>query len=404
MYPQVFDAAKQVDQAFLIIFGFSAVILLLICGVTLFFIWRYHHSRHPQAADIEGNVLAELIWTLLPTIIVMALFYFGWTSYSSMRDAPEGAMEISVDAKMWSWIFTYSNGKRANILMAPVNTPVKLNMTSKDVIHSFFVPAMRIKMDTVPGMSTYVWFKSDETGDFDILCAEYCGLKHANMITTLKVVAQEEFDAWLAGGDEQAQGKALLDKHGCLDCHTLDGAESDGPTLQGIAGREVRLLKPDGSTEKIEVTAQYLREAILYPDKSLVEGWDDIMPPYEGDISEEDLNGIVNYLMSGDSKGAHPGRAKAEMEGCISCHSTDGSIIEGPSFKGLYNSMRDVVDADGKESKVKAGDAYLREAILYPDKVLTKDYDDVMPPYDDMPKETLDDIVDWMKTLGAPEK
>ncbi|MGE4298519.1 MAG: cytochrome c oxidase subunit II [Desulfovibrionaceae bacterium] len=399
MYPQVFAAAAQVDRTFMLIFGFSVCILVAVTATMLWFLWRYHYTRNPVPTDIKGSFWAELIWTVIPVCIVAGLFWSGWNSYKALRAVPADAMEIGVTARMWSWRFSYANGKRSNVLVAPLGRAVKLDMTSVDVIHSFYVPAMRIKMDTVPGMRTYVWFKADEVGEYDIMCAEYCGLKHANMITTLKVVPQDAFAEWLAGGTDE-KTVALFDTHGCTGCHSLDGSEGAGPSLLGIAGRQTTVVFPDGEKRDVVADAAYLRQSILKPDATVVQGYDDIMPPYEGAIPDAELTAMVNYLLKGEARAPHPGRALAESEGCLSCHSSDGSEIAGPSFKGLYGSAR-IVLANGKEREVTADEAYIKESILTPEAAIVKGYAPIMPPYDTLGSEQVDTLEDYIKSLAG---
>lgn len=399
MIRQVFEAARQVDQAFLVILGIAAGILLLVTALMLFFVVRYHHTRHPRAVEIPGNVWLELAWVLIPSVLVLAMFWFGWSSYKAMRAAPQGAMEIGVEGRMWSWSFIYPGGRRAGVLMAPVDTPVKLSMTSLDVIHSFYVPAMRIKMDTVPGMTTTAWFKSDSTGEFDILCAEYCGLKHANMLAVLKVVEEPEFRAWLEGESAgAARGVELLEGYGCTACHSLDGTPGVGPSLMGIAGRRFTAVAPDGGTVELVADEAYLRRAILEPDAEYVQGYDPAMPPYEGAIPEEDLAAMLAYLLRGDAEPEPEGRTLAEAEGCLSCHSTDGSLVAGPTLRGLAGAARAVV-VGGAVRTVTADDGYLRESILDPGAKVVEGFDPFMPPYDHLSAEQVDVLVRWIGTL-----
>ncbi|WP_461209194.1 cytochrome c oxidase subunit II [Desulfocurvus sp. DL9XJH121] len=400
MTGQVFEAARLVDQAFLFILSIAVGILLLVTALMLFFVWRYHYTKNPVPTETPGNIWLELAWVVIPCVLVLFMFFAGWDSYKAMRSAPEGAMEIGVEGRMWSWAFTYPDGRRSKELVVPVDTPVLLKMTSVDVIHSFYVPAMRIKMDTVPGLTTTVWFKSDAAGEFDILCAEYCGLKHANMLAVLKVVGQEEYEAWARGATPgAARGVELLEANGCTACHSLDGSESVGPSFKGISGRGVTVLLPDGAKAERIVDESYLRLAILQPEAEVVEGFDPVMPPYEGALSDEDLKAMVGYLMRGDAAPAPPGRELAENEGCLSCHSTDGTVIAGPSFRGLAGSRRQVV-ADGKETDVVADDAYLARSIVDPGASVTKDFDPFMPPYDHLAPEQVQALVDWIKSLG----
>lgn len=396
MTPPITAVAAQVDQVFLLIFGVSAAILLLVTGLMVWFVIRYHHTRHPQAADIRGNVLAEVIWTVIPTILVLGMFYYGWTSFKALRSVPADAMRVRVTARMWSWVFEYENGRRASTLYVPVDRAVRLDMTSVDVIHSFFVPAFRIKMDTVPGMETYAWFQAGRTGTYDVLCAEYCGLRHANMLSTVEVLEPEAFRQWYessARGDEAAVG--LLESYGCTGCHSLDGSEEMGPTLLNIYGAR-RTVSDGNGTREIIVDEPYLRRAIVDPDAELVVGFEG-MPSYKEEMPQRDLDVILGYLTGGAKRDLDKGRQLMEAEGCLSCHSTDGSEVAGPTLKGIFG--RTVKRADGSE--VEADDQYLREAILDPEKFIVVGYDPIMPSYGHLSEEQVQAMIDYMHLLGA---
>ncbi len=300
MYPQSLSPVQQVDFALLLIFVFSAVVLGVLTIITLYFLWRYNHKRNPVPTNIKGNLTAEILWTLIPSLMIMGLFYYGWTGYQALRTVPDNAMEVEVTAKMFSWTFTYENGKSSSYLAVPVGTPVKLNLRSVDVIHSFFVPAFRIKMDTVPGMKTYAWFRSEREGVYDIYCAEYCGLKHSAMLSTVRAMPQKDFDTWLADtgpADGPKAGLALMDSQGCFSCHTVNGSGSDnGPDLKGLYGRR-HVVIINKKEKEIIADEAYLREAIIAPGKSLVKGYDDTMPAYE-ELTESQLVNIIEYLRS----------------------------------------------------------------------------------------------------------
>lgn len=421
MYSQVFSAAKEVDKAFVIIFGFAVFVLAAVTILMLWFLWRYHHTRHPKPADIDGSVWAEIVWTVLPTLIVLGLFWTGWTSFKAMRTIPDGAMVVEAEGRMWSWKFTYDNGKTSDILVVPVNTPVKLALSAKDVIHSFYVPAMRLKWDMVPGMDTDAWFESDAIGDFDIFCAEYCGLRHSDMVTTLRVVSLEDYTAWLdrsapakaeTAGSSVTSGPdpvALMQTNGCLDCHdydgSMDGSQDIAPRLDGIGKTEVTLLLPDQSEKTAVRDADYLRRAILDPSAEIVSGFDDGMYSYEGELSEADLEAMVGYLLDPTALPAaptvHPGQLLAEEEGCLACHSTDGTDGVGPTLAGLAGSRRTVEAETGGPRQVTADPAYLRESIRNPSTLITEGYYDGMPPYDDMSEDRLRTILDWLGTMGT---
>lgn len=413
MYPQIFSAAREVDQAFLIILGFSVFILIVVTVAMLWFLWRYNYKRNPVAADIRGNIWAEIVWTVLPTVIVLGLFWTGWSSFKAMRTIPDGAMVVEVEGRMWSWKFTYENGKTSQELVAPLNTPIKLALSSRDVIHSFYIPAMRVKWDVVPGMDTSAWIESDTLGEYDIFCAEYCGLKHADMITKLKVVTAEEFQAWLEGtaegeaGDAKPRGLSLMEEFGCFDCHTMDGTDDVAPPLNDIAGKERLIILPDGDKRSVKADAHYLKTSIMDPGVELVDGFGDEMPPYSDELNPEDLGAIVNYLLGNDETGTplakpvHPGLHLAEVEGCLKCHSIDGTTKgRVPTLLGLYGSMVKV-ERDGEKQAVVADEEYLRQSIRHSSTLVADGFADIMPSYKDLDEETVEGLVAFIKSLGG---
>ncbi|MCP4673670.1 MAG: cytochrome c oxidase subunit II, partial [Desulfobacula sp.] len=177
--------------------------LFVITCVMIFFVIRYRRSKNPEPADIRGNLLLEITWVIIPSFIAISMFISGWKSYTGLRNVPKNTMEISVIGQSFSWIFIYPNEKETeNLLVVPVNKPVKLNLTSDDVLHSLYIPAFRIKIDAVKGMHTYAWFLPEETGEYDFQCTEFCGSGHSDMLGTLKVVTFEEYTDWLEQDDE----------------------------------------------------------------------------------------------------------------------------------------------------------------------------------------------------------
>lgn len=200
-----------VDRTFLYIIGISLVLLFGITATMIAFVIRYRRSRHPVAADIRGHTGLEVAWTLIPLAIALSMFYFGWQSYLGLRTVPPNAMQIEVTAEEYAWVFTYPNGKESiNELVVPLDRPVKLNITSRDVIHSLFIPAYRIKIDALKGMKTYAWFLPDRLGRFTVLCAEYCGTGHADMTGEVKVVPADAFAEWLARPAEAKPAAAVV--------------------------------------------------------------------------------------------------------------------------------------------------------------------------------------------------
>jgi cytochrome c oxidase subunit 2 len=189
---------QGVDLAFWYILGFSIVLLIGITVVMVYFVVKYRRSKNPVASDIRDNYPLEIVWTIIPTLIALSMFYFGWSSYLGLRTVPDDAMEVEVIGQQFSWIFVYENDKETeNELVVPQGRAIKLNISSIDVLHSFFIPAFRIKVDAVKGMPTYAWFLADEVGEYDIQCTEYCGVDHFAMLAILKIVPEEEFEKWL---------------------------------------------------------------------------------------------------------------------------------------------------------------------------------------------------------------
>lgn len=189
---------EGVDQAFWYILGISIVLLFGITVVMVYFVVKYRRSKNPVPSDIRDNYLLEVIWTIIPTLIALSMFYIGWTSYMGLRNVPEDAMEVEVLGQQYSWIFVYDNDKETeNELVVPEGQAIKLNISSLDVLHSFYLPAFRVKVDAVKGMPTYAWFYADEAGEYDIQCTEYCGVDHYAMVAKLRIVPEDEFLKWL---------------------------------------------------------------------------------------------------------------------------------------------------------------------------------------------------------------
>jgi len=401
MYPQL-DSVQKVDIAFYYIIGISIVILIGIVLTMLYFLYKYNHKRNPEPADIEGNFLAETLWTVIPTLIAISMFLVGWDSFTALRSAPKSALNINVEARMWSWKFTYPQGFSADELYVPVNKPVKLNITSKDVIHSFYAPAYRIKVDAVPGMNTYTWFNPSKEGVFDVYCAEYCGVGHSNMMSKIHVVSSEEYEQFinenLSKKESAVTLPALLNKYNCTDCHSLDGTVLVGPSLKDIYKREVTVIE-NGKEKTVIADKDYLRESILNPSQKVVKGFDAIMSSYKDDISEKDLENMISLFAGGKvSENKTDGENIAEDSGCFGCHSTDGSVTVGPSFKGMYGSKETVI-RDGERVEIVVDEQYLKDSIQFPGKDIVEGFDPMMPPYNNLSEEELDALIDYIKNV-----
>lgn len=285
-----------VDSVFLFITVISVILLVGITGVMVYFVVKYNRKRNPSPKDIEGNLLLEILWTVIPTILVLAIFYYGWEGFKFMRKVPENAMPVKVTARQFSWSFEYSNGRKSDVLRVPVKKPVKLTITSADVIHSLYIPAFRAKEDAVPGMETYLWFLPDETGTYDLFCTEYCGAGHASMITKVEVVPEGEFEEWYRGEareTERDKGLRLLQEKGCLGCHSTDGSKKIGPTFKGLFGRQVTVLT-DGKARTITTDEGYISRAILEPQADVVKDYPPVMPKVQ--VSQDELKTIIGYL------------------------------------------------------------------------------------------------------------
>ncbi len=194
----IVNPVTLVDQSFYLIVGFSFVFLFAITLVMIWFVIRYRRSKHKTPSDIRGNWLLETVWIILPTVIALSMFASGWQSYTGLRDVPEGAIEVEVIAQSFSWLIYYENDKEVeNEIVVPVNTPIKLNITSDDVIHSLFIPAFRVKVDAVNGIYTYAWFLPEKEGEYFFQCTEFCGTGHADMTGVVRVVSLDVYEKWL---------------------------------------------------------------------------------------------------------------------------------------------------------------------------------------------------------------
>lgn len=197
------EFVKSVDFAFFFIISIAVFFLVLITGLMIYFVFKYNRKRHPKAENIHGNITLEILWTAIPTILVLFMFYFGWRGYKEMSSIPEDATIVNVSAQMWKWNFKYANGKTSDTLYVPVNKPVKVILNSIDVNHSFYIPAFRVKKDVIPGRENTSWFTATEIGSYPIFCAEYCGMNHSYMYTEVVAMSLDNFLAWLETGTPQ---------------------------------------------------------------------------------------------------------------------------------------------------------------------------------------------------------
>jgi cytochrome c oxidase subunit 2 len=294
-------SGRVVENVFLYIAAISVFLLVLITFLMVYFVIRYRRKKNPKPEHIEGSLWLEITWTIVPTILVLTMFYYGYTGFSTLKKIPEGAMKVKVTARQWSWLFEYENGVKTDALKVPLGKPIQLLLTSQDVIHSFYMPAFRIKQDAVPGMVNQMWFKPTEVGTYDVLCAEYCGLQHSYMLTKVTVVPEEEFNQWYQKGIEERAAKILprgiqlFQEKGCRACHSVDGTPLVGPTVKGLFGKTVTVLT-DGRERKVMADEAYLKKSLLEPNADLVKGFPPIMPSQKGLITDEELERIIAYI------------------------------------------------------------------------------------------------------------
>jgi cytochrome c oxidase subunit 2 len=293
------NMVEGVDTAFYVIFGISFFFLIGITAVMIWFIYKYHRKKHPKAIQVKERPALEIAWTIIPTILVMVMFYYGYIAFSPMRDIPADARVVKTVAKMWSWEFEYPGNKISSELVLPINEAVVLEMTSLDVVHSLFISAFRVKEDVVPGVVSYMWFIPERLGNYEILCTEYCGLNHSYMESVARVITKEEFEAWLDSVPSAAnmdQGLAIMRQNACTGCHSMDGTKLVGPSFQGIFGRTVTVLI-DGTPTQVTVDSAYLYRSIVDPDYEVVEGYNKgLMKSYQGVIKDNDIQTIVQFL------------------------------------------------------------------------------------------------------------
>lgn len=290
------NTAGKVEDAFLFIVVCCVVLLAIVTACMVVFLIRYNRKRHPRPERVRESLLLEVVWTVVPTVLVILMFYFGWVDFDYIRNPPKDAMPVQVTARQWSWMFTYENGRQTDILNVPVGKPVKLLMTSADVLHCLYIPAYRIKEDCVPGLTTHLWFTANETGTYDIFCTEYCGVGHSHMRTKLVIMAADDFRKWYAAAPGEGiadRGPALLQAKGCLGCHSLDGTPKVGPTLKGLLGRKETVIAA-GRERELTVDQGFIRNHILDPRALTVKGFPPVMPPIP--MTEEELKTVVAYL------------------------------------------------------------------------------------------------------------
>ncbi|MFP4370259.1 MAG: cytochrome c oxidase subunit II [Candidatus Kapaibacterium sp.] len=334
--------AESVDIAMLYIAGISIVLLLGITAFMIYFVIRYSRKRNPNPAQIHGNVMLEIAWIIIPAIIVISMFWYGFKDYDKLLDKFDESQIVEVTGRMWEWEFKYPNGKVTDTLFVPVDQATQLKMISQDVIHSLYIPAFRLKEDVLPGRTTYLMLEPHKTGKYDIACAEYCGLNHAYMYTKLHVMPEGEYQQWYEseiingagenneseqdeenqtgeGTEENNDDNAakdiigmsgqefsaylsghddfkLLLENGCISCHSTDGSKMSGPSFAELTKKERTVLK-NGKEKKVKIDSEYIKKSITEPNESIVKGYRrNSMPPQGERLTEEELDRITKLL------------------------------------------------------------------------------------------------------------
>lgn len=295
--------ARDTDNAFRFIMWLNYIFFLGIVAVTLYFAWKYRkRSDNDRTSPVRGNHKLEILWSAIPTVLLFVCFFWGFKTYMVTVVPPDNAINIGITGQKWSWSMTYPNGGTdGNRLVVPVDEPVKLTMSSVDVIHSFFVPAFRVKRDVVPNRYTTIWFEANKVGTYPIYCTEYCGDLHSTMVGTVDVVSRAEYESYLGGLQGCAEGETLAEcgetvftRNGCNACHSVDGPRLVGPTMQGLFGSERSFA--DGSTAVAD--ENYIRQSLMEPNAQVVEGFAPAMPVFAGRLDDEELNALIAYIQS----------------------------------------------------------------------------------------------------------
>lgn len=322
---QMSTSGPQIDEVYYFTYWLSVVLFVAIIGAMVWFAYKYRKRPGHKSEPTGHNMALELAWTVAPIPILLLLFHWGFKGYMDLAIAPVGAEEVRVRAFQWGWDFEYKNGETDDHLHVPVGRPIKLVMSSNDVLHAFFVPALRTKRDLVPGMYTSVWFEATHTGQVKLMCAEYCGGKskdqngnelpyiavgdpdpnhqsqakgHWAMMSDVSLESEENYQKYLEGlegkGAPEERGKSLWAKKQCSGCHTIDGGKGVAPTWKGLWAKTEVLN--DG--KQILVDENYIRESILDPNAKIVAGYaqPSVMPTFKGTLKDKDIDAIIAFM------------------------------------------------------------------------------------------------------------
>ncbi len=291
--------AGDTDWLYFFLYWVSAAATVLVVIAMVYMVVRFRVKKRTSKQRVvntsDHNTALEITWSVIPLFFLIAFFFYGFQDYMKLRTPPKGAMEVNVQGQKWVWSFTHKNGCSDNVLHVPVKKPVRLVITSVDVLHSVWIPNFRTKMDAVPGRYTDLWFEATQTGEYPLECTEYCGQGHSDMLSKVIVEDQASFDKYLEDctkievGPEA--GKKLYEKKGCTACHSTDGTKKVGPSFKGIWGEEVQLTS---GTAKVD--ENYIRESLLEPQAKIVAGYGPVMPTFAGQLKDEEITSIIEYI------------------------------------------------------------------------------------------------------------
>ena len=293
------SGAREVDQMMIALMVMALFFIVVVAGPIVYFGFKYRRgSPAPRVVKFRKTWVLEIAWTIVPIFIAIGFFVVAASAYFRARHPPSDAMEINVIGKQWMWKFQHPQGKREiNQLHLPIGIPVKLVMTSQDVIHSLYIPAFRIKQDVVPGRYTTMWTTPMKLGEYRLYCSQYCGTGHSRMTGAVFVMKKDDYQKWLASGDQSEsparEGARLFRQYGCSGCHAGSRVVR-APSLVGLYGSVVPLQ--GGTTTTAD--DQYLRDSILFPGSQIVAGYENVMPSYQGRLSEDALFSLIAYIKS----------------------------------------------------------------------------------------------------------
>jgi cytochrome c oxidase subunit 2 len=346
---QASSFAWQVDLLYFYIIAVCLFFGLAVVIAVTYFAMKYREKeKFASPEEIHGSNVLELTWTIIPFIIAMTIFVFGTYVFINLYRIPADTMDIYVVGKQWMWKFQHGTGQREiNELHIPAGRKIKLIMTTEDVIHDVFIPAFRTKADVVPGRYTYLWFEATKPGKYHLYCAEYCGLNHSGMTGWVYVMEPRDYDNWLAGNVTNQtpvqSGQDLFEnKLGCASCHQ-DTNQGRGPSLKGTYGKERKLE----NGQSIKVDDNYIRDSIVNPQGNIAEGYQPIMPTFKGQITEDQLNHIVEYIKSLSGASGSPTTGSSNMTAPAKTDGTDTKSANGTKPTSATNTATESAKEKG---------------------------------------------------------